>query len=368
MVAMFPPPFSSGERIVNMTVKNILEEKFDVDILNVSTGRLNPKKFGIQKITNQLLSVWLYIKAIAQVRRQLKKYNYKAFYFVTPSSSFGHIRDYCMIKRLDKRAGNIYAFIHNGNFDSVLRKKFHRKISEAFVSKVDKFVFLSNGLQSKVDGLIEPSKCTVIRNSIGADVIFTDEEIDNKIGTHTGKLNIAYISNMNPTKGYMDLAIAVNLLVKMGEKNIRANFIGEWLSDEQLDAFNTFIKDNNLEDIIIVHGKINDRKKIRALLLASDVFVLPTYFSQEAQPLSIIEALNAGTPVISTRHASIPEYITDGYNGFLVSKQAPEEIAYALQKLFNIDQWKKMASNARSSFTEQFSLEVYKQNLFTLFQ
>lgn len=367
MLAMFPPPFSSGERIVNMTVQKILEERFDVDTINVSTGRLNPKKLGIQKLTNQLLSVWLYIKAVSQVKKNLKKYNYKAFYFVTPSSSFGHIRDYYMIKNFDKRVGKIFAFIHNGNFDSVLRRKSHNKISKAFISKVDKFIFLSNGLQKKIDDLIEQSKCTIIRNSIGSDVIFTDEEVKNKIANYNGHLNIAYISNMNPTKGYMDLANAINLLVKSGQTNIRANFIGEWLSDEQLAAFKNFIKVNQLENIIIVHGKINDRNRIKTIFYESNVFVLPTYFAQEAQPLSIIEALNAGVPVISTNHASIPEYISDGINGYLVSKQAPGEIAEALQKLVNVDNWKKIASNARLSFNEQLSLDVYKQKLFDLF-
>jgi glycosyltransferase involved in cell wall biosynthesis len=154
--------------------------------------------------------------------------------------------------------------------------------------------------------------------------------------------------------------------VKSGQTNIRANFIGEWLSDEQLASFRTFIKENKLEDIVSIHGKINDRSKIKAMLYESNVFVLPTYFAQEAQPLSIIEALNAGVPVISTSHASIPEYISDGVNGYLVSKQAPQEIADALLKLMNVESWKKMASNARHSFNGQFSLEVYKQKLFEL--
>lgn len=369
MVAMFPPPYSSGERIVNLTVQKMLEEKYTTDIINVSTGMLNPKNFGVKKISNQLTSLWLYIKAIQQIKRKLKENQYHAFYFVTPSSSFGHIRDFYMIKGLGRKAGKILAFIHNGNFDSVLCKKSHEKITRSFIDKVDKFVFLSEGLRQKATKYIDAAKCVVIKNSIDAVVTFNDEEIKRKINEYNGSLHIVYISNMNPTKGYMDLAVAVKILAeRKAFINMHVDFVGEWLSEEQLLSFNSFITENKLDNIIKVHGKINDRVQIKAMLYQSNIFVLPTYFSQEAQPLSIIEALNAGTPVIATKHASIPEYIADGYNGFLVSKQAPEEIANAIEQLADITLWKTLAANARQSFTDQFSMEVYKQKMFNLFE
>lgn len=369
MVAMFPPPYSSGERIVNLTVQKMLEEKYTTDVINVSTGMLNPKNFGIKKISNQLTSLWLYIKAFQQIKRRLKENQYHAFYFVTPASSFGHIRDFYMIKSLGRKAGKILAFIHNGNFDSVLCKKSHEKITRSFIDKVDKFVFLSEGLRQKATKYIDAAKCVVIKNSIDAVVTFNDEEIKRKISEYNGSLRIVYISNMNPTKGYMDLAVAVKMLAeRKAFINMQVDFVGEWLSEEQLLSFNGFISENKLDNIIKVHGKINDRVQIKAMLYQSNIFVLPTYFSQEAQPLSIIEALNAGTPVIATKHASIPEYIADGYNGFLVSKQAPEEIANAIEQLADITLWKTLAANARQSFTDQFSMEVYKQKMFNLFE
>lgn len=368
MLAMFPPPYSSGERIVNLTVQKMLEEKYTTDIINVSTGMLNPKNFGVKKIINQLASLWLYLNAFLIIRKKLKKNQYHAFYFVTPSSSFGHIRDFYLIKNLDKKAGKILAFIHNGNFDRVLCKKSHKAITSSFIRKVDKFVFLSEGLREKAAKHIDAVKCVVIKNSIDGAVTFTEEEISRKIKEYKDGLRIVYISNMNPTKGYMDLAVGVKMLAeRKAHINMKVDFVGEWLSEEQLTSFHNFIAENKLGNIVKVHGKINDRVQIKTLLYQSNVFVLPTYFSQEAQPLSIIEALNAATPVISTRHASIPEYVSDGYNGFLISQQSPEEVSYALEKLADSALWKTMAANARQSFTEQFSMDVYKQKMFSLF-
>ena len=59
-----------------------------------------------------------------------------------------------------------------------------------------------------------------------------------------------------------------------------------------------------------VHGGVSERSIIKEFLNRADAFVLPTYYPIEAQPISIIEALNSGTPVIATNHASIPEMIT----------------------------------------------------------
>lgn len=370
MIAMFPPPFSSGERMVNLNLKEILTENYEVEIINVSTGRLNPAKRSFSKIYNQFHSFILYCKAIAEIRKRLKINNYHALYFVTPCSSFGHIRDWLMLMVFSYRIQNIFAFIHNGNFEIVFKKKWHRRITRSFITRVSKFIFLSNGLMQRVNNYIPAHKCTVIRNSIQSEITFTNNEIAKKIKDHNPSLiRIAYISNMNPAKGYMDIAVAINMLNKKRYPiAIKADFAGEWLSDKQLSQFKQFVFENELENIITIHGKISDRSKIKKILYESTIFALPTYFSQEAQPLSIIEALNAGTPVIATAHASIPEYITHAYNGFLIDKQSPQQIVEAIEKMMQKDIWIQMAKAARKSFIDNFSLEIYKQNIFSLFE
>jgi glycosyltransferase involved in cell wall biosynthesis len=271
---------------------------------------------------------------------------------------------------LENKVKKIYAFIHNGDYDKIFGKKWHKGITHSFVSRVSKFIFLSNGLAKKVERYISKEKCEIIRNSIDPAVTFSEEEIVEKISAkeRTKAINIVYISNMTPSKGYMDIAYAIKFLRAQKENfTIHVNFIGEWLSREQEEAFLSFIKKNSLEDIIKISGKISDRQKLKKLMYEGHIFILPTYFPKEAQPLSIIEALNAGMPVITTRHASIPEYIREGYNGFFVETKAPDQIAEAIKKLADEFLWKKMSLSARASFIEMFGIERYKANMFRLF-
>ena len=64
-----------------------------------------------------------------------------------------------------------------------------------------------------------------------------------------------------------------------------------------------------------------------------DAMVLPTHFASEGHPGVIIEAMQAGVPVISTDHRAIPELITHGENGILIPTHDCSALAVAIKKL-----------------------------------
>jgi len=369
MVALFPPPFSSGERMLNAMIKNILEKKYDVTAINFSADKLSSFAFSFGKIKNQFTSLWLFGKAVSKVKKLIKKEHFHALYFVTPQSSFGHIRDWFLLNTIGDKIPYKFAFIQNGQIHYAFQKKWHKRITKSFMDNTSAFVFLTKGLGAKAT-TIPQNKKVFIPNSAAASVVLSAEEVADKIANHnTNSFTLLYLSNMTPTKGYMDAAQAIKILFDKNPLAIKeANFVGEWLSDEDEKAFRNFVVKNSLQDIIKIHGKISDRKLIKQFHTNASAFLLPTYFSHEAQPVSIIESLNAATPVIATNHASIPEFIADGCNGFLVDKQSPEQIAASIEKLMEPNRWKEMALNARRSFEEKFSYEKYQEKIFDLFE
>ncbi len=93
------------------------------------------------------------------------------------------------------------------------------------------------------------------------------------------------------------------------------------------------------------------------LLRDADIFVLPSY--NEGLPVSILEAMSWGLPVITTAVGGIPELIKDHVNGFLIS---PGDIP-ALQNLLeqlggNPDIRRRVGLAARESIKEEYSKEV----------
>lgn len=87
------------------------------------------------------------------------------------------------------------------------------------------------------------------------------------------------------------------------------------------------IHDNGLEDMVKFEGWVAGEKK-RELLNWADVFILPSF--NEGLPISILEAMSYGCPIISTPVGGIPEIVADGKNGTLVTPGNAEEIVSAM--------------------------------------
>ncbi|MEL7362875.1 MAG: glycosyltransferase [Bacteroidota bacterium] len=174
------------------------------------------------------------------------------------------------------------------------------------------------------------------------------------------EFHAVYISNMIPSKGYEDVAMGLAIARREHGLPLRADFVGGWPSEQARAQFDAMLASEGLSDVVTVHGAVHDRPWIRERLLSADAFLLPTYYPVEAQPLSIIEALNAATPVISTHHASIPDYIRNDENGYLVGKKNPAEIAEALRRLHDLPTWSRLARNARDTFDSTFGPEVIR--------
>lgn len=68
-----------------------------------------------------------------------------------------------------------------------------------------------------------------------------------------------------------------------------------------------------------------------AVFAAADLFVLPSLF--EGTPLTLMEAMASGLPVVTTRVCGMKDVITDARNGLLVSPGAPPELAAAIERL-----------------------------------
>jgi glycosyltransferase involved in cell wall biosynthesis len=73
------------------------------------------------------------------------------------------------------------------------------------------------------------------------------------------------------------------------------------------------------------------RTDVPAILAASDIFVLPSHF--EGLPMSVIEAMLTGLPVVATDISGPREQVVDGQTGYLVPAAQAAPLAAALQRL-----------------------------------
>jgi glycosyltransferase involved in cell wall biosynthesis len=76
---------------------------------------------------------------------------------------------------------------------------------------------------------------------------------------------------------------------------------------------------------------LGDRSDITALLATNHIFILSTHY--EGFPISILEAMRAGMPIIATAVNGIPEQIIDGVTGLLVPPEDSMALAQAIKRL-----------------------------------
>ena len=112
------------------------------------------------------------------------------------------------------------------------------------------------------------------------------------------------------------------------------------LMDECID----FIRDNGLAECVQLLGEKSPEQTHR-LIASFDVFVLTSEF--EGLPLTVIEAMFAGLPILATNVGGVPELVEHGGNGFLV--QAGNVADLTARMRFLIDDAETRGTMGRAS-------------------
>jgi colanic acid/amylovoran biosynthesis glycosyltransferase len=102
-----------------------------------------------------------------------------------------------------------------------------------------------------------------------------------------------------------------------------------------------------------------DNDRVRELLAAMHILVAPSVTAQDGDqegiPVSIMEAMAAGLPVLSTQHSGIPELVKDGVSGWLAPERDSEYLADRMCALINApDSWPAFGLAGRAHVLEQF--------------
>jgi glycosyltransferase involved in cell wall biosynthesis len=105
---------------------------------------------------------------------------------------------------------------------------------------------------------------------------------------------------------------------------------------------------------------LGDREDVPQLLAASQVFVLST--RSEGLPVSILEAMAAGLPVVATGVGGVPELVVDGETGLLVRPGDPAALAAALRRLLEDPELRrKLGAAGRARVGTHFTLDSFHE-------
>lgn len=178
-------------------------------------------------------------------------------------------------------------------------------------------------------------------------------------------LLIVFVGRLVEEKGVGDLIEAVRILRTRGE-DVRAMVVGD---GQDAGALRSAAAD--LGASISFLGWVQP-ERVGDHLAAADVFVAPSRRGvdgwMEGQGLTVVEAMQAGTPVVATRSGGIVDTIDDGETGLLVEEASPAQLADAIARLGSDRSLAaRLAARAQEVALEKFSRAASARRFAELF-
>lgn len=143
----------------------------------------------------------------------------------------------------------------------------------------------------------------------------------------------------------------IQALCKLSEQlNWQIDFLGE---GPNLQKCKDLVEANNLEQKVIFHGQ---SFKVKDFLNQADIFVLISNY--EGFPLTILEAMSTGLPIIASDVGGIKESVS-AENGYLILNSDIGTLSDSIKELIIDKELRKiMGENSRRLYEEQFSFDL----------
>ncbi len=229
------------------------------------------------------------------------------------------------------------------------------RLSDAFVavSREDRRRMI------EIEG-IDPGDIVHIPNGVPATQPTEPRDLRPELGLEPRDLVVGSVGVLRPQKAF-DVLIRAASLVRSRFPGVKFVIVGPGRQRESLEVL---IRELDLSGVVRLLGARTD---VPDLLHAFDVAVCSSDF--EGAPLSVMEYMEAGLPVVSTRVGGVPDLISDGVHGHLVPPREPEALADAIERLLSDPGAReRMGGAARERRLGEFEIDVMVKRVETLYE
>lgn len=239
--------------------------------------------------------------------------------------------------------------MHAGRFAVFYQQ--HRYAVRKVVNKSDVIIALSEYWKEYFKNEFPTKRVEIIKNVISAPKAHKQQ---------TSYFTLLFLGLLGKNKGIYDLLECIwdHKVEFQGKLKL---YIG---GNGEIEHVKQLIKEYGIADIVIFEGWVSGDKKIE-LLNKSDAYILPSY--KEGLPISILEAMSYGMPIISTPVGGIPEIVSNGENGYLVEPGNKEDIYKAIISLLNDSGLRNRMGSVSLSRVGEHLPEYVEKQLETLY-
>ena len=304
----------------------------------------------------QLKKLWIFITTWFRLLFTLISFRPQTVYFSLMPVGKGFTRDIFYAFLMKVFVHDVVFHLHNRGISKHSRKTFmHLIYRKVFSNSI--IIHVSEGLlKSEIIPLnVKNSSLHFINNTV-------DPIRDTHKTISSQDLNILFFSNLLPEKGLMNLLLAF-VALQPEFPNIRLHVCGASFDSKEDLKIKSFIDQHDLGHKVCMAGPCYGERKY-TIFSESDIFVFPSYFEEECMPLVILEAMSAQLPIVATRIGAIPEMISDGTDGFLVSPRDQDQLQERIETLIlNPGLREKMGHEAYKKFITHYEPSIFEKKM-----
>jgi len=375
-VVPVPPPFAGPEVSSKILLESPLRESFDIThvLSNVNTENKYKGKISLRSCLRFLAVLIRTMKAIFKER--------PAFVYTLLSQNVtGFIRDSILVILSRICGRKVIVHFRGSNFHNFYRYKsnFFKWYIRKILNLCAMIIIQASWLKEWFSSIVPQEKLKVIYNAIPNTELIRLKSIERKV--EKKDVTILFMNHLSVPKGllvlleaakdivcqenFINFNIAGDIITK--ESNIFFDQNGERIKFGDLEStIDEIKKDKVLSRCIRFLGEIRDTHEKDKLFTNADVFTLPSY--SEGCPMSVLEAMAAGLPVLVTRVGALQEIIKDGINGFFLNTGDVQDLKEKILKIAQENESREAMGKANKSMIKsEFNIEKVVSKLRDVF-
>lgn len=350
-MVQLPPPVHGAAVMNHHTVEALRAAPVDIDVLPMrfSNKVSSVGHTGWRKIVT---AGWLWGRLIG--RCLLGRPDILYICFAPSGAAFWRDSLYVLTARLFRA----HAILHlHGR--GLARQRVESKLAAIVQKRVlsgQTIILLGESLRPEVEDL----KCrTKILPNCVPDEIFASHAL--LLAAPDSPVRLLFLANLFRSKG-IDTVVAA--CARLADRGIAFTLdIAGAEGDVSVAHLQTMIDAAGIDHLCRYRGVADPQMKAD-LLAKADLFLFPTRYANEAQPLVVLEAMAAGVSIITTDIGTLSEIIRKGETGWICNRDAPDELAGLIcEARREYEKTRKMAATARQECRLRFSQARFAQNL-----
>ncbi|MCP5055254.1 MAG: glycosyltransferase family 4 protein [bacterium] len=251
--------------------------------------------------------------------------------------------------------------VHGGDFDRVYDRgsSLNKSIIRWILRLPDSVVLLSRHWAEVIARIERSANCCVIPNSICCDEF---ESIATR--RQEGSRQVLLLGNLCERKGHFD-ALEATYVLRRRFPDVELLFAGAERDEGSLEALRAHADTLGLNGAVHFLGPVFGDAKDQ-LFADAGVFILPSH--AENMPISIMEAMAVGLPVVASRVGAVPDMLEDGVTGLLIDPRDPDALAERIATLFeNPEECARMGRRAQTSARDAWDQSIVAEKNATLY-